>query len=270
MKPMCEGWRRVVAVAAAAFIIQAASNAHPSTRLGVPRATVEGQDSLPLPEPRPFFDAVRRNLARSQEAQSLYAYKERRTDLDLNPFGHVGTGGTRLIEVTPTRDGAMNRRLLERDGHPVPASPVVRRQNRMPMGRSIVDDVTSVLDVAIDRRDMLNGRPAIVVSFHSRSDAKPRTREGKIARSFKGLIWIDEEAREVARIDATAVDDISFGYGMLARLNEGSTVMVQRQQVDRDTWQPTSIRFNGEGRALLFRKLVIDFALDWFDYRRVL
>ena len=262
----CGGW----AVAAATLAFQALGSAHPSTLLRVPRAIVEGQAAPPLPDPKAFFDAVRQNLARSEEVQKRYAYKERRTDLNFNPFGRLGTGRTRVVEMTPRPDGAMNRQLLERDGQPVVNSPVVRRESRMPTGRSMVDDVTSVLDVAMDRRDMLNGRPAIVVRFHGRANASPRTREGRIARAFSGLIWIDEDAKEVATIEATASDDISFGYGMLARLNRGSTVLVQRLPIDGDLWLPTLIRFNGEGRALLVRKLVINFAVDWFDYRRVL
>jgi len=233
-------------------------------------ALPQAQDSHPLPEPQPFFDAVRRNLARSQDEQKVFGYKERRTDLNLNPFGRLGTNGTRLVEVTPTPDGAQLRRLLERDGVPVPNSQPNRRENRMPQGRSVVQDVASVLDVTISHREMFEGRPAIVVKFQARRDAKPRTREGRIARAFTGLIWIDESAHEVQKIEATAIDDISFGYGMLARLNEGSVVQVERRLVDGDAWLPTSMRFKGEGRALLFRKLVIDFAVDWFDYRRVL
>ena len=34
-------------------------------------------------------------------------------------------------------------------------------------------------------------------------------------------------------------------------------------------WLPTSIRFAGEGRAILFRKLNVDFAIDWYDYRLI-
>jgi hypothetical protein len=247
----CGGW---AAIGIAALVIQ--SHGHAQTR--------------PLPEPGPFFAAVRQNLARAQDRQRLYAYKERRTDLNLNPFGRLGTGGTRVIEVTPTSDGATNRRLVERDGRPVSDSSVTRRENRMPAGRSIVEDVASVLDVSIDRRDVLNGRQTVVVSFHGRPEAKPKTREGRLARAFSGLIWIDENAQEVAKVEATAVDDISFGYGMLAKLNSGSKVMVERESIERDLWLPTSVRFTGDGRALLLRKLTIKFAVDWFDYRRAL
>jgi len=45
-------------------------------------------------------------------------------------------------------------------------------------------------------------------------------------------------------------------------------VTVRRQSIDTNLWLPTSIRFDAEGRALLFRKLTINFAVDWFDYRR--
>jgi hypothetical protein len=231
-----------------------------------------GNDARPLPDPRPFFDAVRSNLARSQDSQKQFAYKERRTDLDLNPFGRLGTGGTRVIEVTPVAGGtAVTRRLLERDGMPIADSMPVRREVRMSeQGRSMVDDVAAMLDVVIDHRDRLDGRDAIVVTFKPRPDAKPRTREGRLARAFAGQIWIDEQAKEVARVDATAIDDLSFGYGVLARLNEGATVTLRQQPFEAGLWLPVSLRFNGEGRALLFfRKLTINFAVDWFDYRKV-
>jgi hypothetical protein len=32
---------------------------------------------------------------------------------------------------------------------------------------------------------------------------------------------------------------------------------------------PTAVRFQGEGRALLFRKLNVDYEVEWFEYRRL-
>jgi len=228
------------------------------------------RDARPLPEPQPFLEAVRANLARSQDEQNRFAYRERRTELNFNPFGRIGTGEVRVIAVTPVERGkAVTRQLIERDGKPVADSPVSRREVRMTeRGKSVVDDVAAMLDVKIDHRDVLDNRDAIVVTFTPKRDAKPRTREGRLARAFAGEIWIDERAREVVRIDAKAIDDLSMGYGVLGRLNEGATVTVRRQSIDTNLWLPTSVRFDAEGRALLFRKLTINFAVDWFDYRR--
>ena len=229
-------------------------------------------DVRPFPEPEAFFEAVRMNLARSQDDQKLFAYKERRTELNLNPFGKLGTGGVRVREVTPVEGGsAVTIRVLERDGKPVTDGEPVRRPMRMSArGRRVVDDVAATLDISMDRREHLDGRDAIVAVFKARRDAKPQTREGRIAENFSGEIWIDELTREVTRIDAKAIDDVAFGYGVLARLNKGATVTLRRQLVHENLWLPVSMRFSGEGRALLLRKLTINFAVDWFDYRKVL
>jgi hypothetical protein len=230
------------------------------------------KDVRPLPAPDAFFEAVRANLGRSQDDQKLFAYKERRTELNLNPFGRLGTGEVRVREVTPVEGGsAVTIRLIERDGKPVTDSEPVRRPMRMAArGRRVVDDVAATLDVSMNRRERLDGRDAIVAAFKARPDAKPQTREGRIARNFTGEIWIDELTREVTRIDAKAIDDVAFGYGVLARLNKGATVTLRRQMVHGNLWLPVSMRFSGEGRALLLRKLTIDFAVDWFDYKKVL
>jgi len=230
------------------------------------------KDVRPFPDPNMFFEAVRANLARSQDDQKLFAYKERRTELNLNPFGRLGTGGSRIREVTPVEDGsAVIIRVIERDGKPVTDSEPVRRPMRMSArGRRVVDDVAATLDISMSRRERLDGRDAIVAVFKARRDAKPQTREGRIARDFSGEIWIDELTREVTRIDAKAIDDVAFGYGVLARLNKGATITLRRELVHGNLWLPVSMRFSGEGRALLLRKLTIDFAVDWFDYRKVL
>jgi len=230
------------------------------------------KDVRPFPDPNVVFEAVRANLARAQDDQKLFAYKERRTELNLNPFGRLGTGGSRVREVTPVENGsAVTIRVIERDGKPVTDSEAVRRPMRMSArGRRVVDDVAATLDISMSRREHLDGRDAIVAVFKARPDAKPQTREGRIASDFSGEIWIDELTREVTRIDAKAIDDVSFGYGVLARLNKGATVTLRRELVHGNLWLPVSMRFSGEGRALLLRKLTIDFAVDWFDYRKVL
>ena len=227
----------------------------------------------PFPEEEAFYAAARDNLARAGQEQWRYAYRERRTELHMNPFGKIGTGGVRLFDVTPSDDrSAYYRRLLEKDGVPVPNSAPERieRRTRPQQGRSSIEDTVMALRFSIDRREAVNGRDTIVVRFEPRPGAKPQTREGKLASTMKGLIWVDEALREVTRVEAVAIDDLSFGFGLVARLGEGSAVSLTRARIDDNVWLPISIRFAGEGRAMLVRKLKIDFVIEWFDYRRVL
>ena len=56
---------------------------------------------------------------------------------------------------------------------------------------------------------------------------------------------------------------------MVARLGKGTSVALTRERVEPNLWLPTSIRFTGKGRALLFRRLDIDQVIEWTNYRRV-
>jgi hypothetical protein len=251
------------------FLTPASFFLTPDAHLITPRFTLA--QGRPLPDEEPFFAETRENLARSTRVQNRYAYKERRTELHMNPFGRLGTGDTVVHEVTPSEDGrATYRRLLERDGRAVTGEAPERRERRArPQGRSAVEDAVSVLQFAIHGRETIEGRDAIVVRFEPRPEARPSTREGRIAKAMKGTIWVDEAAREVMRAEATAIDSLSFGFGIIARLNEGTHVTFTRERVDRDVWLPTSIRLTGQGRAILFRKLAIDHVIEWFDYELI-
>jgi len=233
------------------------------------------QAGRPMPEHDAFVKATRDNLIRSQREQFNYSYKERRTEFHVNPFGRVGTGGIEGWEVTPIENGTVIlRRLIERDGKPVADGDVnrvkVTEERRREGRRTSMDDVVAMLTFTMDRREKVQGRDAIAVRFTPKPTAEPETREGRIAQAFSGIAWVDEAAREVIRVEATAVDSISFGFGLIARLNKGTTATLTREPIPAGIWLPTSIRFSGEGRALLIRKLNVDQRIEWSEYKKVI
>lgn len=234
-------------------------------------AVGDARQAAPLPEPELFYAETRANLDRAQRVQGEFAYRERRTELHLNPFGRLGTGGTVVYEVTPLPGGGTERLLLERDGKAVSGAEVERREprGRRPRRRSVADDAAGVLRFTIDRRDIVGGRRVIAVRFEPKADASAETREGTLAKRFSGTIFVDEEAREVVRVEATAVEDLTYGLGMMARLGRGTAVHLAREPVEGNVWLPTHIRFSGSGRALFFRRLDIDQVIEWTHYRRV-
>lgn len=225
------------------------------------------QSSRPLPDAESFYAETQKNLARSTELQYQYAYKERRTELHMNPFGRLGTGEERVYEVTPGPSPQVYfRRVLERAGTPVTDSKPERQERRPTSGRSL-SDVVATLRFTLGGREVVSGRDTILVHFEPRPGAKPQTRQGSIAKVLKGTIWVDEAAREVVRAEAVAMDNVSYG-GFIARLNEGAAITLTRERVAGDVWLPTSVRMKGSGRALLVRRMTIDYFIEWFDYRK--
>lgn len=258
------------------------------------------QDTRPLPDPETFFRTVRANLARAERVAHLYAFKERRTDVHTNPFGRIGTGGTRVSEVYPSATRQLTyRRLVERNGVAVAAQELAEqdRQYRTRVadvqqrlvtgsadegrrreadlararqrGQRRIDAVVEALQFRVEGRTVYEGVPAIVVSFAARPGARPDTREGRIAQTFAGTVWIHEAAGEVMRVEAKSIDDLSFGFGLVARLGKGTEATLTRRPVEQDLWMPTKLTLKGRGRAAVFRTLAIDFAIDWFEYRRL-
>ena len=250
-----------------------------------------------LPHRDTFLRETREALTRSQQLWHRYSYKERRTELHLNPFGRMGTGGTRVSEVRPSADPRLTyRRVIERNGAPVSrfeldrqdaeyraraaqveretaradADDEKRRQQDELLARRraqmIIDDVVNTLQFDLVRREVRDGRPVIVISFAARPNAKPSTREGRLAKVFTGHLWVDETTRELMHLEGVAGDDVSFG-GFIAKVYEGTKAVVIRQEIEPGVWMPTRLTLTGDVRAL-FRKAKIDHIVEWFDYRR--
>ena len=247
-----------------------------------------------LPPREPFLTETREALSRSQQLWHRYAYRERRTELHLNPFGRMGTGGTRVTEVRPSPNPQLiYRRVIERDGVPVPKQDLDRQEAEYrariarverdasrtaeqpahdellarQRARMVVDDVLKTLHFEIAGREVRNGRPVIVVTFAPNPSARPTTREGRLATVFKGSVWIDEALREVTDMRAVAIGDVSFG-GFLAKVYKGTEAVVERREVEPGVWMPTRLTLSGDIRAL-FRKATLKHVIDWTDYRHI-
>lgn len=254
--------------------------------------------SAPLPDQAAFFAEARKRLASNDLIQSRYSFRERETELRLNPFGRsMGTGPTNVYEVYPHPEEDLTyRRLIERDGEPLSeeelaeqdrdyrdklaawqrrlaregtsarAARLERAAEAKAKDEAMAREALEMFDFQITGRDTWQGQPAIVVSFSPKPGTSPRSREGRVARAFAGRAWIHEFDYEVMNVEAQAIDDVTFGWGMIAKLYRGSKARFTRQRVD-GAWLPVESRFEGTGKALMVRRLVIKFARDYYDYR---
>jgi hypothetical protein len=255
------------------------------------------QQSNGLPDRDAFLAEARKRLAGNEVLQNRYTYRERVTRVRFNPVGHIGTGPVDVYEVYPVAEELTYRRLVERNGVPVPRAELARsdgeflaryhkwrrdlqregqteREARLrreaaerQKDRAQAEEAIGLFDFTIERRDSIDGQPAIVIAFRPKPNAKPRSREAKIASSFAGLAYVHEHEYQLLRVEAEAVSDTSFGYGVVAKLHKGAKAVVRRQKI-AGVWLPVETRMDGTGRALLFRKVAINYRREYSDYRR--
>jgi len=244
-----------------------------------------------LPPRDVFLREAREVATRSQEGWHRYEYRERSTELHLNPFGRMGTGGTRVFEVRPSPNPKLTyRRMIEQNGVPVSSAELdgqdadyrtrarrltqddgnaSQRQNDDLLARHraqmIVDDVVNTMQFDLARREFRDGRPMIAVTFAAKPNARPVSREGQLTGVFRGEILVDEATREISAVTGVAIDDVAFG-GFIAKVYKGTEIAVERREVLPGVWMPTRLTLKGDVRAL-FRKARIDHIVEWFDYR---
>ena len=112
----------------------------------------------------------------------------------------------------------MSQRMAKwQKANPNPTPPPQR-----PPARIEDSDILMAADFQLLRRESIDGRPVILLAFTPNPAYKPRTDIGKMLQRASGRVWVSETDYEAVRLEAQLDDTISFGMGLLARVQPGS------------------------------------------------
>jgi hypothetical protein len=251
----------------------------------------------PLPDFNTFANEVKKHLATDEERQSGYVFNERRVEQKVNADGRVTSQTVRVYEVYPGLPGEDRyRRLIEENGRPVAparlaqqdaerrkqAEEYARKQTvaseRQKEARQLdkarqeysaaVEDIFRVYDIQMLRREQVEGIDTILASLTPKPGARPQTDDGRVMRHFKARAWISELDYELVRVEIEAIDTLSFGLGLLARVHKGTVATYQRRKVNGETWLPLQVTWTASARVLLVRRLRLRGISEFSNYRR--
>jgi hypothetical protein len=251
----------------------------------------------PLPDFNSFAAQVRKRLATDEERQSSYTYLERRTEQKVDSSGRPTSSSIKVYEVYPGLPGQQRyRRLIEEDNRRLPPEALARkdrdrqedveeylkaqasesqrqkaareREKERLRTNAAIDDLFRIYDIRMLRRESIEGHVTILASLTPRPGVTPRTDDGKVMRNFKALAWISESDYELVRIEIEAIDDLSFGLGLLARVHKGTTATFERRKVNDEAWLPARVTWTASGRVLLLRRLRVRGISEFSDYRK--
>jgi hypothetical protein len=252
----------------------------------------------PLPDQKTFLAEAARRLRSNDLLLSQYVFTQTETRLSRDSGGRVTRTEVKVYEVYPAPDRELTYRrlMLENGSRPSDLAEKDREQAqkvrkwiaaRQREGesarqararkdaeaqrheREVVEDILALYSVTMIGREATNARPAILFTLDPRPGYKARTDEAAIIRKFKGRAWIDEQDYELARLEMEAVDTVSIGLGIVARLNTGFRARIDRQKIDNEVWLPTRTHFAGTGRILLLKRIDLDQVSEYTGYRRL-
>jgi hypothetical protein len=264
----------------------------PATR-AVPQ---EGPAPAPLPDLRTFLGEVRDRLHTDDFLLDQYTFNEKQTERQLDSSGNIEKTTTSLYEVYPSPEpGHTYRKLVERDGKRLTPEELAKEdekqearearkaaklygedaskrasaesERRLKETRTI-EEIFRIFEFRVAGREEMDGRSTIVLTFEPRSDAEASTRGAKILKKFSGRAWVDEADKQLVRVEAELIDDLSFGFGVLAKLKKGAHALMQRRKINDEIWLPAQARFVGNGRLFLVKSLHVDTVSEYSDYRK--
>lgn len=113
------------------------------------------------------------------------------------------------------------------------------------------------------------GTPLTRLTFKPNPAYVPPSRVEQALEGMKGYLLIDTTSHRLARIDGTLFKDVTFGWGILGRLDKGGHFVVQQADEGDGTWDITDMKLDIKGRILLFKELTMVSDEVFSDFRRV-
>jgi hypothetical protein len=259
--------------------------------------TTSAAQNRPLPDYDTFAAQVKTHLATDEERQSGYMFIETRTEEKLDGTGRPKDESVQVFEVYPGLPGEERyRRLIEENRKPVPQGTLARqdrnrqkevesyartvstiegrqrdtrqREKERSQYSAAVDDLFHIFDIHMVRRESLEGRDTIFATLIPKYGVKPQTDDGNVMRHFKARAWISESDYELVRVEIEAIDDLTFGWGLLARVHKGTIATYQRRKVNDEVWLPEQMTLTASARVLLLRRLRLHSVSEYSGYRK--
>ena len=253
-------------------------------------------DLKPLPELNSFLQDVREHLHSDEFVQSQYTYTERTVFRQLDSGGRTKKTETKVYEVYPSLDERFTyRRLTSKDNKPLSAEEIRREDSAFDKKRrewehklerenegdrkhreseqrrkeeEDLNEAFRLYAFTMIGREQLEGIPVIALGFEPRSDYKPQTETGKMLSKVRGKAWVTEADQQLVHLEAELIDSMSFGLGILARLNKGTCMVFERRRVNNEVWLPAESRFSGTGKILALKSFRVDQETIYSDYKK--
>jgi hypothetical protein len=118
------------------------------------------------------------------------------------------------------------------------------------------------------RRERFRGQDVLVFDFEPNPDFKPRKLVEKVVHQLAGVVWVDEKAHDVARLEAYFVGDFKFAGGLVANLQKGTSFAFEQAFVNNEVWLPTYEEAHIGVRVFLVKGFKVNAITRYSDYKR--
>lgn len=118
------------------------------------------------------------------------------------------------------------------------------------------------------RRERFRGQDTLVFDFEPNPEYKPKNMAEKVVKELAGVIWVDEKAKDVVRLEAYFVGDVHIAGGLLANVQKGTGFVYEQAYINNEVWLPTYMEAHIGVRFLLVKGIRMSVIQRNSDYKR--
>lgn len=93
------------------------------------------------------------------------------------------------------------------------------------------------------------------------------SRETIVYKGMEGTMVVEPRDLRLVRIESALVEDVTLGWGLLARLNKGGRITMEQSLLPDGEWQTTRMTLDFTGKAFLFKTIRIQQRQSITDFR---
>lgn len=246
--------------------------------------------SKPLPDIAPLLRDVEANQKAIDKIVDDYTYHEQDTEFVIDKKGHKIEKSRKTYEVYHLGRHEVQK-LIRKDGKPLSPSAQTKedqraekavkdyqkRQAQRASGQRKprknedhpgISDFLRVDQFTNPRRERYRGQDLIVFDFGPKPGYKPRNTAERFIQGLVGAAWVDEKARDVARLEAHTTKSWKFGGGLVVSLRPGAHFVFEQQRVNGEVWLPSYTEIYVAAKFLLFAGINANFISRFSDYQK--
>lgn len=248
-------------------------------------------DTRPLPDIPMLLLDIQKNQSAIEDLRKLYTCHLSEEDDKTDSDGNVKSRTVEDYDVFYIGDEQVLR-LLAKDGKPLTGDHKKREDDRF--NKRYDDLEKKQAELAADpkkrakkeeqdeaelsdflraerftnpRRVIFRGQEVIAFDFAGNPDYKAKKEIDRIIQKLTGEMWVDEQAREVARLEAHFSESVKVGGGLLGSLQKGSNFVFEQEKINGEAWLPSYAEVHFAGR-IVFVKLKRNFIDHYSDYKK--
>ncbi len=236
-------------------------------------------------------EIMRQSLAHDAdnfERVKEYTYLARQEEREFDKSGKAKSAESQTYDISILA-GRRYERLVAKNDKSLPAKEqtqeqekldreLAKRQKETPAERAKLEkdrtgnrryllEVPSAFNLTLLGTELVSGKKTWVIAAEPKPSYKPSQERAKVLTKIRAKIWVDQAEYQWVKVDAEAIEPISFEFGLF-RIAQGGKLHFEQMRINDEVWLPSLLSASADARVGYLKKVRGDINVTYRDYKK--